>query len=151
MPHPRRTSEAQAVATPDPLLSDISIAIVGILREHDGDGPTMAKTYALDDIVVVVTRGSRFTPLEQTTVDSGHPEGVIQMRDDFQRMMADRYKETIEEVTGRRVAAFPSHAHVEPDVTMQVFFMDKPLDHYGALEVVQPAQPLPSDRRLGTS
>ena len=60
-----------------------------ILREHYGRGPMKAKTYALDDIIVVVMRGSGFTPLEQTIMDSGEPERVIAMREDFQRVMAD--------------------------------------------------------------
>ena len=46
------------------LLAAISTSIVGILREHYGRGPMKAKTYALDDIIVVVMRGSGFTPLE---------------------------------------------------------------------------------------
>ena len=46
------------------LLAAISTSIVGILRDHYGCGPMRAKTYALDDIVVVVMRGSGFTPLE---------------------------------------------------------------------------------------
>jgi Na+-translocating membrane potential-generating system (MpsC) len=59
-----------------------------ILREHYGRGPMKAKTYVLDDIIVVVMRGSGFTPLEQTIMDSGEPERVIAMREDFQRVMA---------------------------------------------------------------
>ena len=39
-----------------------------------------AKTYALDDLIVVVMRGSGFTPLEQTIMDSGQPERVISLR-----------------------------------------------------------------------
>ena len=62
-----------------------------ILREHYGRGPMKAKTYALDDIIVVVMRGSGFTPLEQTIMDSGEPDRVIAMREDFQRVMAKRY------------------------------------------------------------
>ena len=72
------------------LLSAISTSIVGILREHYGRGPMKAKTYALDDIIVVVMRGSGFTALEQTIMDSGEPERVIAMREDFQRVMAER-------------------------------------------------------------
>ena len=70
------------------LLAAISTSIVGILREHYGRGPMKAKTYALDDIIVVVMRGSGFTPLEQTIMDSGQPDRVIAMREDFQRVMA---------------------------------------------------------------
>jgi uncharacterized protein YbcI len=97
-----------------------------------------AKTYALDDIIVVVMRGSGFTPLEQTIMDSGEPDRVIAMREDFQRVMAERYKRTIEELTGRKVLAFLSQAHVEPDITMEVFFVDGPLPGFGAVEISEP-------------
>ena len=118
------------------LLAQISTTIVGILREHYGRGPMKAKTYAIDDIVVCVMRGSGFTPLEQTIMDSGEPQRVIDMREDFQRVMANRYKEAIEELTGRKVRAFLSQAHVDPDITMEIFFMDGPLEGFGAVEIV---------------
>jgi len=120
------------------LLAAISTSIVGILREHYGRGPMKAKTYALDDIIVVVMRGSGFTPLEQTIMDSGAPQRVIEMREDFQRVMAERYKQTIRDLTGREVVAFLSQAHVEPDITMEIFFMDGPLHGFGAIEVIEP-------------
>jgi uncharacterized protein YbcI len=120
------------------LLAAISKSIVGILRDHYGRGPMKAKTYALDDIIVVVMRGSGFTPLEQTIMDSGAPDRVIAMREDFQRVMATRYKDTIEDLTGRKVLAFLSQAHVEPDITMEIFFVDGPLEGFGAIEIVEP-------------
>jgi uncharacterized protein YbcI len=120
------------------LLAAISTSIVGILRDHYGRGPMRAKTYVLDDIVVVVMRGSGFTPLEQTIMDSGDPERVIAMREDFQRVMAGRYKTTIEELTSRKVLAFLSQAHVEPDITMEIFFVDGPLEGFGAVEITEP-------------
>jgi uncharacterized protein YbcI len=120
------------------LLAAISTSIVAILRDHYGRGPMKAKTYALDDIIVVVMRGSGFTPLEKTIMDSGQPDRVIAMREDFQRVMAERYKQTIEELTGRKVLAFLSQAHVEPDITMEIFFIDDPLDGFGAVEVTEP-------------
>jgi hypothetical protein len=69
----------------------VGSAFVAILRDHYIRGPMKAKTYALDDLIVVVMRGSGFTPLEQTIMDSGEPDRVIAMREDFQRVMADRY------------------------------------------------------------
>jgi len=120
------------------LLAEISTTVVGILRDHYGRGPMKAKTYALDDIIVCVMRGSGFTPLEQTIMDSGEPDRVVEMREDFQRVMADRYKHAIEELTGCKVVAFLSQAHVEPDITMEIFFIDRALPGFGAVEVVQP-------------
>ena len=120
------------------LLAAISTRIVGILRDHYGRGPMKAKTYALDDIIVVVMRGSGFIPLEQTIMDSGEPEVVIAMREDFQRVMAGRFRRAIEELTGCIVVAFVSRVQVEPDITMEIFFIDGPLDGFGAVEVIEP-------------
>lgn len=120
------------------LLSAISTRIVAILREHYGRGPMKAKTYALDDIIVVVMRGSGFTPLEQTIMESGEPDRVVAMRHDFQRVMTRRFTETIEELTERKVLAFLSQAHVEPDITIEIFFVDRPLAGFGAVEISAP-------------
>ena len=120
------------------LLTAISTSIVGILRDHYGRGPMRAKTYVLDDIIIVVMRGSGFTALEQTIMDSGQPDRVIAMREDFQHVMAKRYKQTIEELTGRKVLAFLSQAHVEPDITMEIFFVDGALEGFGAVEITEP-------------
>jgi uncharacterized protein YbcI len=53
-------------------------------------------------------------------------------------MMKVRYSEMIEELTGRKVLAFLSQAHVEPDLTIEMFLMDGPLAGVGALELVDP-------------
>jgi hypothetical protein len=71
-------------------------------------------------------------------MDSGEPDRVVGMREDFQRVMAARYRETIEELTGRKVVAFLSQAHVDPDLTLEIFFVDRPLDGFGAVEVIDP-------------
>jgi uncharacterized protein YbcI len=121
------------------LLSAISTGIVKLMREHYGRGPIKAKTYALDDIIVVVLRGSGFTALEQTIMDSGDGPRVVAMRENFQEMMAGRYTDLIERLTGRTVVAFLSQAHVDPDITIETFFIDGPLEGFGAFEVVEPA------------
>jgi uncharacterized protein YbcI len=120
------------------LLAAISNRVVAILREHYGRGPMKAKTYALDDLIVVVMRGSGFTALEKTIMDSGEPDRVVAMRHDFQRVMTKRFTDTIEELTGRNVVAFLSQAHVEPDITMEIFFVDGPLEGFGAVELIEP-------------
>jgi uncharacterized protein YbcI len=118
------------------LLAAISNSIVAILRENYGRGPMQAKTYAHDDLIVVVMRGIGMTPLERTMMDSGDPGRIVEMRRDFHRVMAERYKQTVEALTGRTVVAFLSQAHIEPDITMESFFLDRPLDAVGAVEVV---------------
>jgi uncharacterized protein YbcI len=71
-------------------------------------------------------------------MESGQPGRVVAMREEFQEMMAKRYKDTIEELTGRTVVAFLSQAHVDPDITIEMFFVDGPLPGFGAVEVVAP-------------
>ncbi len=120
------------------LLNAISASIVRILRERYGHGPMNAKTYARDDIIVVVLRGSGFTPLEQTIMDSGEPDcagRVLALRHEFQGWMTNRCTEAIEELTGRKVLAFLGQAHIEPDITMETFFIDAPLNGFEAPEL----------------
>ncbi len=116
------------------MLAAISTRIVGLLREHYGRGPSRAKTYAMDDCIVCVLRNG-FTAHERTIVDSGESGRVIEMRQDFQRLMERQYRETIETITGRRVVAFLSQAHLEPDITLEIFFLDRALTGAAALDL----------------
>ena len=136
MPAPP-VSEAAAHESVGEMLAAISTRIVGLLREHYGRGPSRAKTYVMDDCIVCVLRNG-FTAHERTIVDSGEASRVVEMRQDFQRLMERQYRETIESITGRRVVAFLSQAHLEPDITMEIFFLDQPLGGAGALELKLP-------------
>ncbi len=120
------------------LLAEITNRIVSLVREHYGRGPVKAKTYVLDNLVVCVLTDGGFTAIERTMMGGGEPERVLEMRRDFQRMMKVRYSEMIEELTGRKVLAFLSQAHVEPDLAIEMFLMDGPLAGFGALELVDP-------------
>src|ERR1700730_114435 len=117
------------------LLSEITNRIVALMREHYGRGPIKAKTYLLDNLIVCVLSDG-FTAIERTMMEGGEPERVLELRRDFQRMMKDRYTKMIGEPTGRKVLAFLSQAHVEPDLTIEIFLMDSPLPSAGALELV---------------
>ena len=138
-----RQEEPATALTGGRLLAAISNSIVAILCDNYGRGPMQAKTYAHDDLIVVVLRGLGMTPLEKTLLEktlleSGDPDRIVALRHEFQRVMTARYKQTIEELTGRTVVAFLSQAHVEPDITMETFFLDRPLDVFGAVEIADP-------------
>jgi uncharacterized protein YbcI len=119
------------------MLAAISNTIVRLLREHYGRGPTRAKTYVLDELIVCVMRNG-FTAIEQTMMAGGKQEGVVKLRQDFQELMEHPYREEVERLTGRKVIAFLSQAHVEPDLTVEMFLMDGPLPGFGAIEVTDP-------------
>ena len=124
------------------LLAEITNRIVAFMREHYGRGPIKAKTYVLDNLIVCVLSDG-FTAIERTMMEGGEPERVLDMRRDFQRMMKERYSAMIEQLTGRKVLAFLSQAHVEPDLTIEIFLMDGPLAGFGALELVDPLPETP--------
>ena len=126
------------------LLAEITNRIVAFMREHYGRGPIKAKTYVLDNLIVcVLTDG--FTAIERTMMEGGQPDRVLEMRRDFQQLMKVRYTEMIEELTGRKVLAFLSQAHVEPDLTIEIFLMDGAVPGFGALELIDP----PPNEQIG--
>jgi hypothetical protein len=76
-------------------------------------------------------------------MDAGDGRRIVAMREEFQGMMAERYKNLVEQLTNRRVLAFLSQGHIEPDITIEMFFIDRPLDGFGAVEVLDTGQPAP--------
>ena len=100
----------------------ISRGIVGLLKEYYGKGPVKAKTYILDDLVVVLMRGG-FTRVEETLLEAGHGPAVIQQRMTFQELMRERFSDIITRETGREVVAFMSGSHQHPDVIAELFIL----------------------------
>jgi uncharacterized protein YbcI len=115
------------------LLEQISNAIVGLYRESFGRGPTGAKTYVLDDLVICVLRDG-LTPVERTLRDRGEGDFVREMRVKFQDAVEDQLRGMVEDLTGQRVVAFLSQANVDPELTIEVFFLDGPTGTNGSHE-----------------
>lgn len=111
------------------LLTAISNRIVAMVHEYCGYGPTETNTFLRDDMVFVVRRGSGLTPLEKKTIiESGRPQLVQEMRRDFEEMMSERFTDAVEELTGRKVLAFLPQVSVEPDLAVEIFLLDRPID-----------------------
>lgn len=104
------------------VLTAISDGIVALLKEYYGRGPTQAKTYYHDDLVVCVLRGG-FTRVEQTLLDGGRGRAVIEQRMAFQDVMRDRFIAVIEHATGRPVVGFMSGNQQDPDMICEVFVL----------------------------
>jgi uncharacterized protein YbcI len=104
------------------VLTAISEGMVALLKEFYGRGPSQAKTYYMDDLVVCVLRGG-FTRVEQTLFDGGRGHAVIQQRMEFQDVMRDRFEAVVEHATGRRVLGFMSGNQQAPDMICEVFVL----------------------------
>jgi uncharacterized protein YbcI len=104
------------------VLTGISEGMVALLKEFYGRGPTRAKSYYEDDLVVCVLRGG-FSRVEQTLLEGGRGSAVIQQRIEFQELMRERFDSVVERATGRRVIGFMSGNQQEPDMMCEVFIL----------------------------
>ena len=104
------------------VLTAVSDGLVALLKEYYGRGPTQAKTYYYDDLVVCLLRGG-FTRVEQTLLDGGRGAAVIEQRMAFQEVMRERFTAVIEHATGRSVVGFMSGNQQDPDMICEVFVL----------------------------
>ena len=100
----------------------ISDGMVALLKEFYGVGPSQAKTYYHDDLVVCLMRGG-FTRVEQTLLEGGRTSAVIQQRMEFQEVMRARFVAVVEGATGRPVVGFMSGNQQHPDLMCEVFIL----------------------------
>lgn len=103
-------------------LTAISEGLVSLLKEFYGRGPTQAKSYYSDDLVVCLLKGG-FSRVEQTLLDGGRGAAVIEQRMQFQDLMRERFEEVIEHATGREVIGFMSGNQQGPDMMCEVFIL----------------------------
>jgi uncharacterized protein YbcI len=126
------------------VLTAISEGMVGLLREFYGRGPTRAKSYYEDDLVVCLLRGG-FSRVEQTLLEGGRGASVIQQRMEFQELMRGRFEAVIERATGRPVIGFMSGNQQDPDIMCEVFIL-APTDLVGDHEIRADLRSPPSFR-----
>ena len=112
-----------------PRAAAISNAMVQLLHEYTGRGPTRART-TLDDDLVVCVLADTLTASERKLVNGGEERLVLEQRSTFQRLMRDDAVAAVEGITGRKVAAFMSNNHVEPDMAVETFVLER---QHGAL------------------
>jgi uncharacterized protein YbcI len=65
-----------------------------------------------------------YTPIERTLIDAGDHETVRTTRLAFQRAMEDKFVGAVEEVMGRKVIAFLSQVHFNPDISQETFVLE---------------------------
>ena len=98
----------------------ISNAVVRITNHYTGRGPTKARTTISENLVVVVMADTMLKA-ERTLVEEGESDTVLAIRKKLQSAMRDDLVATVEEHTGRKVAAFMSDNHIDPDMGVEVF------------------------------
>ena len=119
---PDATTTTEHPAHVGSISAAISNAVVGLLHDYTGRGPTHARTTIGADTVVVTLRNS-LTKAERTLADKGQAVEVLAMRRAFQNTMRDDLIAAVERLTGRTVEAFLSDNLHEPDVAVEVFLL----------------------------
>jgi uncharacterized protein YbcI len=100
----------------------ISREIVRLQADYYGKGPTKAKTYIVDDLVVVVLEES-FTRAERTLAERGEGQAIQHIRRRFQQQMAENFIGVVEQATGRKVRSFLSDTDIDQDVSVETFLL----------------------------
>jgi len=101
----------------------ISTSAVRLLRQHTGRGPTKAKTMIKDDVVTILLADT-LTPGERNLVENGRADRVLQLRHDYQNIMRDDLVAVVERQLDRKVIAFMSQNHIDPDLAAEVFVLE---------------------------
>ena len=105
-----------------PAAAEISNRIVQVMREALGRGPTRARTTIAKNLVVVVLQDT-LLKAEKSLVADGRSGMVIDIRRTYQATLRDEFVGVVEEVLDRKVMAFMSDHHIDPDVAVEVFVM----------------------------
>jgi len=103
--------------------AEISNLLVKLVTEHTGRGPTKTATHFSEDLISVVMQDA-LTKGERNLVRDGKDELVLDVRGAFQQGMRDDFIAGIEAITGRKVRAFLSANHIDPDIAIESFVLD---------------------------
>jgi uncharacterized protein YbcI len=111
-------------------LAAISDGLTHLHMKFYGRGPARAKTHFVDDLIVCVLWNG-FTTVEETLLSRGETEAVETFRRTFQETMEEQFSEVVEKATGRKVRAYMSQVHVDPEVAIELFMLEPEGDSGG--------------------
>jgi uncharacterized protein YbcI len=102
----------------------ISNSITKLQRENYGRGPDSVRTVVGYDHIICFLENT-FMPVERTLIEAGETDAVRETRLAFQRAMESRFINTVEEISGRKVRAFLSQVSLNPDISVEVFVLER--------------------------
>ncbi len=104
----------------------VTSALVGIHTEYLGRGPKTASTFHYGNVLITLMHDV-LTHAEKSLTHNDHAEAVSNIRHLFQETMEKDFCAAVERLTGRRVRAFISGNHIDPDIAAEMFILDEPL------------------------
>jgi uncharacterized protein YbcI len=122
-------STMETQSTRGSLTAAISNAVVRIMSDYTGRGPTKARTTIHDDVVLVLMKET-LTKAERSLLRAGQGDFVLQTRKRHQDTMRDDLVTAIELLCERQVIAFMSANHLEPDMASEIFVLESRADSH---------------------
>jgi uncharacterized protein YbcI len=110
----------------------VTSALVGIHHKYLGRGPETASTFHYGNVLVTLMY-EVLTDAEKSLTRTGQVDAVRHIRHLFQETMAADFREAVERLTGRKVVAFISGNHIEPDMAAELFILDGRLGRPGGV------------------
>jgi uncharacterized protein YbcI len=107
------------------LRAALSNALVALMKEHYGKGPTAAKSFINDEYVFTVLEGG-LTRNEETLLAAGQENIVRDYRLKFQQVVRAQFTGAVERLTGRRVLDYHSQIVFDPPRSFELFVLDGP-------------------------
>ena len=104
---------------------EIAIAntIVQIHKDGYGKGATKVRTRMMGDTIIVELE-DMLTRAELTLLAAGREEQIRETRHVFQQAHRAQFVGAVEEITGRKVRAFMSQVHFDPDIAVEIFLLE---------------------------
>jgi uncharacterized protein YbcI len=103
--------------------NEISRAMVMLTKARTGKGPTRARTYISDDLIVCLLREG-MTQVEKTLVHDDHEGTVGEVRHLLQSSFEDEAIATVERLMKRKVVSFMSTHDLHNDVAAELFVLE---------------------------
>jgi uncharacterized protein YbcI len=98
-------------------------AMVGMMKQYYGKGPTGAKAWIVDDYVFVAMEGG-LTRNEETLIEDGKEDVVRAYRLAFQETVSETTMNAVAEITGRRVLTYHSQIVFRPTRAFEIFVLE---------------------------
>jgi uncharacterized protein YbcI len=113
---------ATAHDIPRETLAAIANELVRLKAQYYGKGPTEAKAYMNDEVLVVVLKGG-LTTVEQTLLDADYSDLVREVRLRFQQAMEQNFIDAVQRIGGVKVLTYMSQIVFEPNYTLEFFIL----------------------------
>ncbi|MBM7692196.1 uncharacterized protein YbcI [Peribacillus deserti] len=117
MGHPKKKLEAE-----------ISSAFIKFQRDLIGRGPQEAKTYIVNDMIIIRFKGVLTVEEKHLVSHDSGKKLVKQMRQVLREMYSEEYEHIVQNLTGCRVLSSHSDISTKTGERIEVFIIEKDLE-----------------------